>query len=539
MTAGSSVGSRWALPRAATGWRRLESWFIRHRWELLLVAFCTGIAAFLRIYRIADLPPGLHGDEAWTGLDALRINDEGWIGPYVGSALGQPSGPLYFTAFIFKLSHASIFTLRLSMAILGVATVPLAYLLFRPGFGRWVAIFATVALTFSYWHIHFSRVAFMIISMPMIISLAALATLWAIRSARKWPWFLAGLALGAGVYSYGGYLLFPAAVAILLAVHLALHRRQWREHLLRYLLMGAGFVLIALPMIQLVVRSPDFYFSHTRQVSLLRDPEFANAEDAVGKAQYVARRAWRYTGQFFRHPAVDFTDALGGRGVLDPVLAVLAYLGFVIALIRWRSPPYLLAALAMMAGLVATVTTVENWGGMRRSLIVVPFVYGLAGVAAREIVLVGRRSLGSLGHTVALFGVAAGLIAVMAWNTWYYFGDFTHNQDVRWVFADDLVDSFEVAHGFNKPGTIYFYSDRWSYNYETRLFLYPDSLGVDRSRKFGLFSLAKLDPGPVTYVLLPPYDQELDGLRETYPDGEAVRDHDEGGATRYAVYHVD
>ena len=539
MNAEISVGWRWVPHRAATDWRRLESWFIRHRWELLLVAFCTGIAAFLRIYRIADLPPGLHGDEAWTGLDALRINDEGWIGPYVGSALGQPSGPLYFTAFIFKLSHASLFTLRLSMAILGVATVPLAYLLFRAGFGRWVAIFATVALTFSYWHIHFSRIAFMVISMPMITSLAALAILWAIRSARRWPWFLAGLVLGAGVYTYGGYLLFPAAVAIMLAVHLALHRRQWREHLMRYLLMGAGFVLIALPMIHLVVRSPDFYFSHTRQVSLLRDPEFANAEDALGKAQYVARRAWSYTGQLFRHPAVDFTDAMGGRGVLDPVLAVLAYLGFVIALIRWRSPPYLLAALAMMAGLVATVTTVENWGEMRRSLIVVPFVYGLAGVAAREIVLVGGRSLGSLGHTVALVGVAAGLVAVMAWNTSYYFGDFTHNEDVRWVFADDLVDSVEVAHGFNRPGTIYFYSDRWSYSYETRLFLYPDSLGVDRSRRFGLFSLAKLDPGPATYVLLPPYDDALDGLRETYPDGEAVRHHDEGGVIRYAVFHVD
>ena len=126
------------LPLVTMGkhWHRLQAWLALHRWELLLVLLCTGVAAFLRIYRLADLPPGLHGDEAWTGLDALRIIDEGWIGPYVGSALGQPTGPLYFTAFVFKLSHASLFTLRLSMAILGVATVPLAYLLFRVGFGR-------------------------------------------------------------------------------------------------------------------------------------------------------------------------------------------------------------------------------------------------------------------------------------------------------------------------------------------------------------------------------------------------------------------
>ena len=82
----------------------------RNRYELLFVAALTGVAAFLRIYNLAGLPQGLHGDEAVTGLDALRVMREGWIGPYVGSALGQPAGPLYFTAFIFMLSDDTLFT---------------------------------------------------------------------------------------------------------------------------------------------------------------------------------------------------------------------------------------------------------------------------------------------------------------------------------------------------------------------------------------------------------------------------------------------
>ena len=521
------------------GWKKVEHWGIQHKWELLLVVFCTSIAAFLRIYRLADLPPGLHGDEALTGLDALRITEEGWIGPYVGSALGQPTGPLYFAAFIFKLSHASLFTVRLSMAMLGIATVPIAYLLFRMSFGRWVALFGMVALTFAFWHLHFSRIAFMVISMPLIISLAAMTTLWAMRSSRRWPWFLAGVVLGVGVYSYNGYLMFLAVVAVLLAVHLALHLSERRELLTRYLFLVCGLVLIALPLIQFVVRSPDFYLSHAREVSIRNDPRFKEAETTSDKVEFVTKRAWDALTRFYRQPNLDYTDATGGRGSLDPVLAGLAYLGLGISLVRWRSPPYLLAALAILAGMAATVLATWGFGGdMRRSLVAVPFVYAVAGIAAIEIVVIGKRVLGNVGHHVALAGIAAGLVSVMVWNSWYYFGDLVQQDPTRWVFASDIVDSLDAAHQFNEPGTIYFYSNRWSYDYPPRLFLYPESPGVDRSKEFGSFSLDRLDPGPATYILLPPYDQEIERLREMYPHGTATLEYDKRGAIRFAVYHL-
>ena len=519
-------------------WRHLRSWAVSNKWELLLVAVCTAVAAFLRIYQLADLPPGLHGDEALTGLDAIRILDDGWIGPYIGSALGQPTGPLYFTAFIFKLSHPSLFTLRLSMAILGIATVPLAHLLFRISFGRWVAIFGIVALTFSYWHLHYSRIGFMVISMPLATTLGAIAVLWAMRSAKRWSWFGAGLVLGAGVYSYNGYPLFPGAVAVLLAIQLALHRNRRKERLLRYILLLCGFVLAALPLIHLAVHSPDFYFSHHRMVSLLSDPQFAAAENLLDRAEYVARRGWDAVSLLYRHAAVDMSDAMGNRGAMNLVLASLAYLGLLISFARLRSPPYLLAALTVLAGLSSNVVTFGNWGDMRRSLIAVPFVYGLAGVAAWEIVLAGKRLMGNVGYRVAAALIVVVLVVAIAWNTAYYFGDVVRQEQTRWTFAVNLVDSLDAAHRNGAPGTVYFYSGRWSYNYETRLFLYPQTPGIDRSEEFGKFSLDRLDSEPVTYVLLPPYTQELDNLAAMYPDGKVIREYDELGVVRFAVYHL-
>ena len=531
---------RWEtpLPQWDMSWEYLRSWIARNRWELLLVALLTGVAAFLRLYRLADLPPGLHGDEAWTGLDALRILDEGWIGPYVGSALGQPTGPLYFTALIFKLFDVSLFTLRLSIALFGIVTVPLAYFMFRLGFGRWVAVFGTVALTFSFWHIHFSRTAFMVISMPMIITLAAIAAFWAMRSTRKLPWFVTGLVLGVGVYTYNGYPGFLVAASVLFAVHFALLRSRWRYYLLRYVLLALGFVLAALPMIHLVAHSPGFYLSHARHVSVARDPGFLAAESFEEKVDFLARRAWHAATLLIRHTDIDYTDSTGGRGALNPLLALLAYLGLVVSLAKWRSPPHLLSVIAVLAAMGIIVIGGANWGEMRRSMVALPFVYGLAGLASVEIVRTGRRLFGKVGHRVALLAVAVGLTSVIAWNSVYYFGDFVQQEHVRWVYVDDLVDSLRSAHGFDEPGNIYFYSPRWSYDYETRRFLYPDTLGMDRSKEFGSFSLERLDPGPVTYVFLPPYDRELDSVMGLHPDGTALSEKDAKGGTRFAVYHL-
>ncbi len=528
-----------SAPRRIALSTRLSSWAARHRWELALVGLFTLAAGVLRVYRLAELPPGFHGDEALTGLDAMRIMDLGWIGPYVGSALGQPTGPLYFTALIFKLSDPSLFTVRLSMALLGIATVPLAYALFRLSFGRWVAIVGTIALVASFWHIHYSRIGFMVISMPLVISAASLMLLLAMRSARLWPWFLTGLVLGIGVYSYNGYLAFLVTLAVFLGIQLWLLRSRWQQLASRIVLLAAGLFIAALPMLQLARESPDFYLSHLRMVSGFNDARYKETETAAEKLAYFRGRAWDSYTLLVRHPRIDFTDATGGRGALHFLFALFVYSGLVVAAARWRSPPHLLFALTVFVGLSVLIFTAPNWGDMRRSLIAVPFAFGLLGVAAREVALLGRRFKGETGYRVALAGVGALVAVAILGNLGYYFGSFVDRDETGWVFVENLVDSLEAAHSFDNPGTIYFYSSRWSYNYETRKFLHPDTPGVDRSKEFGdSFSLEKTDPGPVTYVLLRPYTGELKSLREMHPNGTEIREADEFGGTRFAAYHV-
>ena len=527
------------VPQWRWSWSHLTAWIILNKYELSFVVILTIIAGVLRIYRVSDIPGGLHGDEALTGLDALRILREGWIGPYVGSALGQPTGPLYFTALIFVISKPTVFTLHLSMALLGIATIPASYFLFRFSFGRWVALFGTVALTFSYWHIFFSRSGFMLISMPLVTTLAAAALVVSVRSKKRWTWFVAGIILGLGAYSYNGYVVFLAVAGVFLATVMVLGRENLRHYVRGSALLGLGFLISAFPLIQLAVSDPEFFFQHHRFASFVQDPTYIDARTLGSKIGFFAERVWDAATVPLRHPEIDYVDGLGGRGTLDPILGLLAYAGLIISVAKWRSPPHLLMALSFVLGLCGIVLGVENVGELRRTFVVVPFVYGLAGIAAIEGGKWLARSFGKpRGELVAGAVVAVILVVAVAINTWTYFGKIVNEDHIKWVYAADLVDALHLAHMPEQPGIIYFYSGRWTYDYDSRKFLYPDTEGVDRSREFGDYSLERLDDGPVTYVLLPPYVSEIDALRNLYPGGDTKHSYARDGNSRFAIYRL-
>ena len=526
-------------PQWRWSWSHVVNWAGRHRFELGVVVLLTLAAGVLRIYRVAEVPGGLPGDEALTGLDALRIVREGWIGPYVGSALGQTTGPLYFTALVFALSKPTIFTLHLSMALFGVATIPATYFLLGIGFGRWVALFATLALTFSYWHLFYSRAAFLVVSMPLMTALAAAAILLALRSSKRWAWLLAGALLGLGAHSYNGYLMFLAVVAVFFGVVLLIGRDKLKLYAVGAAFLTIGFIIVALPLIRFAYSDPELYSQRFRTASVLREPKLQAAQTLGERVEYFAGRSWAAATLPLRHPEVDSVDGMGGRGAMDPLLGLLAYAGLAVAVAKWRSPPHLLLALAFVFGLGVLLLGRENMGEFRRTLIMVPFAYGLAGVA---VVTGGQwvaRFLGDKGKPIAYAGGAIILIVAATLNVWTYFGRIAQEDHMDWVYASDLVDVLDATHELEDPGRVYFYSGRWSYDYETRRFLYPDTPGIDRSKEFGKYSLERLDEeGPVTYVLLPPYAGEINTLQEKYPGGEVVEEYGADGERRYSIYRL-
>jgi len=528
-------GVVWHTPHPSWKWSRvfLRDWTHRNRWELIAVILLTAIAAFLRTYRLEEIPAGFHGDEAWVGIEGLRILREGWIGPYTPSALGQPTGPFYLTALLFWLFDASRFTVRLTMALFGIATVPATYLLMRLAFGRWIALFSTTALTVSYWHLHFSRLGYGLISLAFVATVTAASLLWAMRQRSRGSWLAAGACLGLVPYTYFAFPSLIATVGVVLAAYFWLERASIRNRAILLTWFAVGALIVASPVLRLAIESPGIYFGRILNVSADGYQEFLRAE---GGARFLGKRVWEALTLFLTNPRHDGIDGTGGPGVLDLGTAILAYLGLAASIRKWRSPPHLFAVVALLFALLSIVFTDPSSGTMRRTIIAVPWVFGLAGIGAVAIADFVRRHQGASWRPVSAACLAIVLLMGGIWNLNYYFVDLPASPTFRWTFSTKYFEALDAAHSFDDPGTIYYFSDQKSFGYETIRFLYPDSRGVDRSQEFGEFDLEKLDPGPVTYLLEGPYMEEIDKIREMYPGGEVIVD--KGPHPLYIVYHL-
>lgn len=516
------------------------------RGEAATVAAITVVAALLRFWNIGTVPLGLHGDEAWTGIDARRILDEGWIGVYVPSALGQPSGPLYWTALLFTVLPETTTTIRLSMAILGVATVPLSYIAFRLMFDRTTATFAAIVLTVLYWHLHLSRLGFMVTSWPFV-EMAALATLWlAMRRRSLWLFALAGATTGLGVYSYNAYLVFiPVPFIALIWTYVPLRGRRPRPRDLAGLAIFAGAALVAaLPFLDYVRDHRDQYEEHQRVVGLQHSERWREADTLSAKADILWERFREWERGLVNGDRPDYGDGLASadQPVVDPIFGLLAVAGLAVAAWNWRRPAYatlLAAALLLPLGALLTVGD----GLFRRSLGLAPFLAVLTAIPLAWLwQRLARQPEPKRYAYLALLLLVPLFVGVR--TTRDYFGPAQDSPAMRYVFPYQMDAASRYIAGLPDGTYVYLYSERWPFAYETRRFIAPDAQGEDRSRMFGASTLVDDQPdltirrdGPVAFVFLDAYLPLADEVMRKYENGIATTAH-RGDEVVYRAWFV-
>jgi hypothetical protein len=503
------------------------------RVEVAIVAGLTLLAAALRLWQLDTVPLGLHGDEAWTGIDARRIVEERWIGPYLISALGQPIGPAYWTALLFSFLPDTTMVLRLSMAVFGVLTIPVSYFAFRVMFDNIVATFGAALLCVMMWHLHLSRTAFMVQTWPFVEVCVLLVVFVALKRRDLWLFAAAGAIAGAGVYTYNAYLLFlPVPVAAIVWAY----GRYWREKdklglgiISLSLFISAGLI-VAASMIQYAHENTFEWRYHQRVVSITSQPEWEDG-NLLDQARLLGERAWEWQRGLVWGDREDLGDGLAtpGHPPVEPVVFGLAVIGLAMAIWRWRAPEYVVLIVAVFVLPLGAVLTVED-GLFRRTLGLAPFLAVLAGL---PLAWAWRRVLAQRPHGWQLYLAGLALVPVYSAvsTTYQYFGPVQDTFAMRYVYPYEL-DAASRYIARQPDGTlVYFYSDRWPFDYETRRFLAPDAIGVDRSFEFGP-PTTELNFGAdrsrdVVFVFLGEYLPNFERVVDDFPDGvqtEAVRD---------------
>ncbi len=175
--------------------------------DALAVLLIFVVAAVYRLWQLPGIPPGLFGDEAVNGLDALDAL-AGRASVFYPANYGREGLAMLLFAGGIQIWGPTALALRMPTALAGIATALATYWLGRELLadtryrGVLVPLLAALFLSASFWHVYTSRYGERLIFTPLMAALA-FAAFWraANRAGRPaaWPWFLlSGLFLGAG-----------------------------------------------------------------------------------------------------------------------------------------------------------------------------------------------------------------------------------------------------------------------------------------------------------------------------------------------------
>lgn len=190
---------------------------------LVLILF---IGAGLRIWGLNMVPPELFGDELDVGYHAYSILNTGkdYYGQFLPTYIHSFSewrAPLlmYATAPFVAVFGLNEWGVRLPSAVFGIISIFLLYLLVdRTLKNKAVALLAALVLAVSPWHLQYSRAAF---EVSLLLVLILGGTLSFLRGLQKPGWLLAAAVLFAlTFYTYSTANVFiPLFILLLLLLH--------------------------------------------------------------------------------------------------------------------------------------------------------------------------------------------------------------------------------------------------------------------------------------------------------------------------------
>lgn len=399
----------------------------RVRWALLLGICLT--AAFLRLWRLGDLPPGLYRDEAFNGLDALTV----WQGQHpIFFAANNGREPLYIyltSLFVHWLGPTAV-AVRLGAAVVGSITTLIVYKLAAEWFDEPVGLFSAWLWAVTVWPIHLSRIGLRIILLAPLLSLAFWLATCAYRQQKRSLWLAAGALYGLSCYTYAAVRFTPALlVALLLYVLWQGHgRRLWPG--LGWAAVGTAVVLA--PLVTLAVQQPELVLGRVGQVSILQPA--VNGGDFWGT---LLRQVGAAVGLFFWQGDVIIRHNPAGRPLFDPIMALFFVAGLVWCVRHWRQPA--VVALLLWVGIMLGPTILAEdaphflrAAGILPVSLVIPAI-GLSWLAAWP-------KLAPWWRTTLVGGV---LLASMAFTVRDYFIVYAAQPDTAYLFeaaARDLAE---------------------------------------------------------------------------------------------------
>lgn len=399
------------------------------------ILLITVMGTVLRLFRLNSVPPGLHFDEAVYGLMALDIY-HGHFPVFFSAYTGREPLYMYLMAVAFRLIGIGTLGIRLTSALMGIATIPLAFPLFREMFSRRVGIVAACLTAFSYWHLTVSRNGYPNILIPPLESLA-LYFLWrGYQDGRKRLMALGGAFVGGVLYTYLAARLFPVTVAAFFTYAFLVDRKRFLSRRSGLLLAALASILVFAPLGLHFLTHPHDFWERTSQVLAV------GRVAQKGLLRLIASNFIQTLGGFFLRGDSRWHYNLPGKPIFDPIMAIFFVLGLLITLRNWRKPEYVLLPIWVMGMCLPAVLTEDAMPQGQRMFGVIPAIFGLAALGIDTVLNVLSKKIGMRVLYVALAALVV-FEGLSAANT--YFNNWARQPDTFYAFHSDHVLLAEQA----------------------------------------------------------------------------------------------
>ena len=301
------------------------------RVEMSLLVLTLAIAAILRLLWLDTIPPGWHHDEALMGIMASEVYRGVQRPIFFPSFLGQEPLYIYLSAGLMWLmgGNQDILPLRITSALIGIATVGVTYLLGREMYGRRVGLISAVLVALSFWQVMLSREAYRVITQPLLEGLTIFLLWRATRLESRSYYIAGGIALGGTIYTYLGARLFPG-VLVLFALWWVL-TRGWppAEKSLRVATSAIAAAVVSAPLLIYFARHPGTFAARINQVLVFQPGVLDVGKDPV---LTLGENLVKLLATFTVHGETLWRYNISGRPIFVGIVALLFYVGLIVVI---------------------------------------------------------------------------------------------------------------------------------------------------------------------------------------------------------------
>ncbi len=426
---------------------------IRHQFVLVFMVITLLIAAALRFPALETTPPGLHYDEAANAILSAEIGLQGERPIFIAGYTGKEVLFFYLAGGVMRLVGDSVFSLRITAALVGLLTVAGTYWLGAETLrDKRIAMLAAALMAVSFWHLLFSRLGFRAITQPLLQAIT-IATLLRGLKRGQWGWIIAsGVALGLTAYTYLAARLFPVLL-LGTAVPLLLNKQRRWERWSQLVLSGAIGLIVLTPLLLYFVQHPDAFWVRIGQVS----PDTATL--SVWESYWLSLKMFVWQGD----PYIRFN--LPGMPLFGWLWGALLMIGWLFLWGRWhthwldweRSVTILLTLTPFLMILPTALAAGEIVPSNLRAIGLMPFVFYLPAVGVFGLLdWIGQRWVSlrpfPITPTILLLTLAIGLPQTAS----RYFRQWADMPELYFASDADLADAARFLDTLDTTGkTIY------------------------------------------------------------------------------------